>query len=177
MKYNPYTRRRRLNSSLQPNYDEIVRRTVVDIVTTRFRFSLADVEKFECVLYETDTNSYICWKVKIGHLLGVGSNSLKLYYTDEKSILEACDVVADQINAFIQDKLKNVIESEVGMSLARVSYSDLEISDIYRYDNEAYACEVSVTSEGEIYSEMFVFELYRESIEHECNWFAHEVLG
>ena len=179
MRYNPYNRRRRLNSSLQPNYDVLTQELVAKIVNKKYGIGLADMAKFECNVYTTSVSYYLTWKLEIGRMLGIGSDTIKLVDLEEATIQSACETAADQINNCIQNRLTNVIEVELSMALDDAGYSSgaVDVSEIYRYEDWTYACDIEVAIDGYVYSNSLQFELDRENIARDCSYLANDIIA
>ena len=179
MRYNPYNRRRRLNSSLQPNYDVLTQELVAKIVNKKYGIGLADMAKFECNVYTTSVSYYLTWKLEIGRMLGIGSDTIKLVDLEEATIQSACETADDQINNCIQNRLTNVIKVELSMALDDAGYSScaVDVSEIYRYEDWIYACDINVAIDGYVYSDSLHFELDRESIARDCSYLANDIVA
>lgn len=196
MRYNPYMRRRRLNSSTEQRTisDTEITRRAADYLYKNFKLGAADFASFNCKIYstnqpvdlygdKTETNYYLQCQYEIGKYVGSDSRSVRLVSLDESAINKAVATLMSKMGNRMLDQIATCIEVGIRMSLddAGVEYRDIQVSDAYRYEDWTYACTVSLVAKADgnhsyAYSEQLTFELTAQDLEQACNWFADIII-
>ena len=177
MRYNPYMRRRRLNSSTEPNWNVIADEAFRRIMMKKYRLGMADVADCKVDVYQVNGSPYIEISVTPADGFATQSYGGELAKLSELSIRSACEECADKLNKAIQAQFRRAIDYYFVCALEDRGQKaqTIEIGDVHRYEDWTYACDLNITVDGELYSDFLDFELSRRSIERAVEWFVNEI--